>query len=112
MKKDQIRNAKATIKENKQRMNREKKEDSDSMFKGISKSRLNNMKWHEFASISLRKLEDRRKIDFEEQIRDGRLENRSAANSMIIHSTDLSRYSEARRELSQSAMPCGQDNSR
>ena len=34
------------------------------MFKGISKSRLHKMKWHEFATISLKKIEDKRKVDF------------------------------------------------
>ena len=54
MKLEQIRNAKATIMENKQKMNREKMEDSESMFKGIKKSRLVKIKWHEFAKISLK----------------------------------------------------------
>ena len=39
------------------------------MFKGISKSRLNKMKWHEFATISLKKIEDKRKVDFQEEIK-------------------------------------------
>ena len=103
MKLEQIRNAKATIKENKQRMNREKKEDSDSMFKGISQSRLHKMKWHEFATISLRKLEDRRKIDYQESIRDSRLDTR-AANSSVVLAADLSQHIEARKEHSQSTL--------
>ena len=37
------------------------------MFKGISKSRLHKMKWHEFATISLKKIEDKRKVDFQDE---------------------------------------------
>ena len=89
-------------------MNREKKEDSDSMFKGISKSRLHKMKWHEFATISLSKLEDRRKIDLKESIKDRKLVNR-ASNSMRVQSTDLSRYSEVEKEHVTSTIICSQN---
>ena len=67
--------------ENKQRMNREKMEDSESMFKGIKKSRLHRMKWHEFAKISLRKLEEKRRVDLEEQEREGNLLEASCSES-------------------------------